>query len=209
MDALREANVRDERDEDFLPDSPPARKPSKKGVTSKGKRGKGTKEKVETEIKIKDERKFAKSGPDESMDASSSKAAPGGKRRRGGSISKDSQADAESLPAAKSSTTVPGAPSEEQPPASQPPPPPKKKLPTIKKNKTLASASGQASGPSTPNASSARQPPVGGEPSVSKLGLPKKPAARMEYKSFTERMGVTDLDLSKPDIYTSLFKKVS
>ena len=216
MEAVREANIRDDRDDDFVPDSPPARKVSKKAIIAKLKRGRGIgKEKGESEIKIRDERKFAKITVDDgfaSTSASStSRTLAGTKRRRGEHDAKDAPVDVESLPATQLTPMLSNAPPDERLSASQPVPP-KKKLPTIKKNKSLASVSGKASGPSTPSASSSNK---GGsllsEPSLNKkeLALPKKPGPRMEFKSETERMGVIDLDLSQPDIYANLFKKVS
>ena len=201
-------NIRDDRDDDFIPDSPPARKPSKKSVPTKTKKGRSAaKEKSDVEIRVKDERKLAKSAEENGLPASASKPVAGTKRRRGESDSKNTSADGESVPATQSTSTLSTAPSEEQLAASQPPP--KKKLPTIKKNKSLASTSGQASGPSTPSASTAPRAQLDLGAPKKELTLPKKPGSRMEFKSITERMGATDLDLSKPDIYANLFKKAS
>ncbi|KAL5523163.1 hypothetical protein ACEPAF_1430 [Sanghuangporus sanghuang] len=218
VDAGRKQGDKD--DEDFVvDDSPPARKSAagKKGV--KG-RGKGAKEKGGGigEIMIKDERKLpASAGAPPAGTAGDAKA--GTKRRRDtvpeANAPPDTQPGATGAPA-QSSSTAPAQASQPKEGAPSVLPPFKiRKLPPIKKNKNLAGVTSTApsSGVSTPSVSAPAPAPaaaagaakVGTSASSSNTNpsdlplhtsLPRKPPAPK----------TSDVDLTSPDIYNSLFK---
>ena len=154
---------------------------------------------------IKDERKvIVQSTSSES--ATVSRKGPAGTKRRIDSVIETSSEETIAVSQSSSSTLA-------APPQSQDgqPPPQKKKLPTIRKNKPSVSTGGAPAGAQTgqrpiktsgPTSASAEAKPsdnAGGIPPV--FGLPKKPARAVT--------GNTDIDLSSPDVYASLFKTVS
>ncbi|KAL5490514.1 hypothetical protein ACEPAI_5347 [Sanghuangporus weigelae] len=208
----------DKDDEDFVvEDSPPARKSAAGKKGTKG-RGKGAKEKGGGigEIMIKDERKLpASAGAPPAGTAGDAKA---GTKRRRETVSEanpppDTQSGATGAPAQSSSTASAQASQPKEGAPSAIPPFKIRKLPPIKKNKTLAGVTSTApsSGVSTPSVSAPAPAAAVGTakagPSASistanpsdlplHTSLPRKPPAPK----------TSDVDLTSPDIYNSLFK---
>ncbi|KAL5533338.1 hypothetical protein ACEPAF_5114 [Sanghuangporus sanghuang] len=218
VDAGRKQGDKD--DEDFVvDDSPPARKSAEGKKGAKG-RGKGAKEKGGGigEIMIKDERKLPTSaGAPPPGTAGDAKA---GTKRRRDTVSEanappGTQPGATGAPA-QSSSTAPAQTSQPKEGAPSVLPPFKiRKLPPIKKNKNLAGITSTApsSGVSTPSVSAPAPAPAAAT-GAAKAGtsasssnanpsdlpfhtsLPRKPQAPK----------TSDVDLTSPDIYNSLFK---
>lgn len=176
-------------EDDFVPRSPPMRKPSKKGAPGARGRPKGSgKGKGGGEIFVRDERKVVvppAAVMEETIVATSvSVKVEAPKKRR-------KTAEPETEVVVTEETTIIVAQSDPAPASDavdEPPPLPAavtkiKRLPTIKKNKSLASTA-PPSGVSTP----ARSTQV------------ERPVAAM--------VGSKDLDLSNSDIYKDLFKSV-
>ncbi|KAI5122967.1 hypothetical protein M0805_006846 [Coniferiporia weirii] len=200
--------VREDRDDDFISDSPPPRKGGRKGTGSTRGRGKASRDKSSGvgEIVMKDERKVA------------AETKAGVKRRRAATLLEgEPSADTETSGGASMSTSVSlpqslssasAAPqSQSQSQEDQPPLPKMRKLPTIKKNKSLIASGTPTSGPSTPSASTSASTKTAGNANTIftpagalpiHVSLPRKP--------MTPVPKTTDVDLFSPDIYASLFK---
>ncbi|KAL5529023.1 hypothetical protein ACEPAG_4997 [Sanghuangporus baumii] len=204
VDAGRKQEDKD--DEDFVvEDSPPVRKSATGRKGAKG-RGKGAKEKGGGfgEIMIKDERKLPASAGAPSGTAGDAKA---GTKRRRETVSEanappDTQPGPTGVPA-QSSSTAPAQASQPKDGASSVLPPFKiRKLPPIKKNKNLAGVTSTtpSSGVSTPSVSAPAPAASINTTNPSDLplhtSLPRKPPAPK----------TSDVDLTSPDIYNSLFK---
>ncbi|KAL5511864.1 hypothetical protein ACEPAH_5082 [Sanghuangporus vaninii] len=208
----------DKDDEDFVvDDSPPVRKSAAGKKGAKG-RGKSAREKGGGigEIMIKDERKLPASVGAPPGTAGDAKA---GSKRRRETISEanappDTQLGATGAPTQSSSSTAPAQASQPKDGAPSVPRPFKvRKLPPIKKNKNLAGVTSTtpSSGVSTPSVSAPAPTATAGaakagtsasssnaNPSDLPLhtSLPRKPPAPK----------TSDVDLTSPDIYNSLFK---
>lgn len=202
---------KDDRDEDFLVDSPPQKKQSKKPATSvkgKGKGAKGKGDVKEKEIMVKDERKHVVQTTSAESATVNSKA-PALKRRIEAISEKGSEDTIIASQSSSASTLAVQSQSQSQPQDSRPPPQ-KKKLPTIKKNKTSmgAQAATQAAQLAS-KAGSANSAPAEAKTTLGSsltpafgVNLPKKPRT-------VPTIETADVDLSSPDVYASLFKTVS
>lgn len=202
---------KDDRDEDFLVDSPPQKKQSKKPATSvkgKGKGAKGKGDVKEKEIMVKDERKHVVQTTSAESATVNSKA-PALKRRIEAISEKGSEDTIIASQSSSTSTLAVQSQSQSQPQDSRPPPQ-KKKLPTIKKNKTSmgAQAATQAAQLAS-KAGSANSAPAEAKTTLGSsltpafgVNLPKKPRT-------VPTIETADVDLSSPDVYASLFKTVS
>ena len=188
----------DNDDDDFAIDSPPQRKKKKGtgGTKIKGK-SKGGREKGRTsdEIPARDQRKFIAKGP---LEESAAGVGTGTKRR------KDAALESQPIEIIKQADpVVPSAQSVATPEVTQPP---KKKLPTIKKYKHTSTTSSNT----VPSSSSATRPP--GASSALTNSFNPTSSDDLSIVSKTRKPNTNtgnDLDLSRPDVYASLFKTVS
>lgn len=204
---------RDDRDEDFVVDSPPQRKQSKKPATSvkgKGKGAKGKGDVKEKEIMVKDERKHVVQTTSAESATVNSKAPALGTKRRIEAISEKGSEDTIVASQSSSTSTLAVQSQSQSQPQDSRPPPQKKKLPTIKKNKTSlgAQAATQAAQLAS-KAGSANSAPAEAKTTLGSsltpafgVNLPKKPRT-------VPTIETADVDLSSPDVYASLFKTVS
>lgn len=210
-DEYHEETGKNDRDEDFVVDSPPQRKQSKKPAMSlkgKGKGAKGKGDVKEKEIMVKDERKHVVQTTSAESATVNSKASA--LKRRIEAISEKGSEDTIIASQSSSTSTLAVQSQSQSQPQDSRPPPQKKKLPTIKKNKTslgaqaatqaaqLASKAGSVnSAPAEAKTTLASNPtPAFG------VNLPKKPRT-------VPTIETADVDLSSPDVYASLFKTVS
>lgn len=180
-------------EDDFVPRSPPMRKPSKKGAPGARGRPKGSgKGKGGGEILVRDERKVVvppAAVMEETVVATSVsvKVDAPKKRRKTAEPEAEVVVTEETTIIAAHSAPAPASDAVDEPPPPLPAAVTKiKRLPTIKKNKSLASTA-PPSGVSTPMQSTAG-------------GFADRPIAAM--------VGSKDLDLSNSDIYKDLFKSV-
>lgn len=204
---------RDDRDEDFVVDSPPQKKQSKKPATSvkgKGKGAKGKGDVKEKEIMVKDERKHVVQTTSAESATVNSKAPALGTKRRIEAISEKGSEDTIIASQSSSTSTLAVQSQSQSQPQDSRPPPQKKKLPTIKKNKTSlgAQAATQAAQLAS-KAGSANSAPAEAKTTLGSsltpafgVNLPKKPRT-------VPTIETADVDLSSPDVYASLFKTVS